>query len=338
MEKIYVSPSAKKGVGYLSQYFYNIKKQLATYYEVLESDNRPCLMQGTALLRNSLKADIFLISFIETIGFQKLAYLQYLMAKLSIWIMRVRGKKIIYIFHNIKPHKGENFITRSLTKTMLKRSFLILSHSKPAVEYAEKMLVELNSDSEKVHYFCHPINQLEAKPYQGKVEDCDIFIWGAILPYKGIYEFVSDPRLAKSGLRVHIIGSCKDKGLSEKISNCANEQMVFENRKAEFDEIGWYCKHSRFVLFPYLPGSISSSGALMDTIALGGNPLGPDVGAFSDLKDEGVCNVYKDAEEMFEILKSGTATINEQARKDFIKRDSWEEFARKFHSLCSFSS
>jgi hypothetical protein len=31
-------------------------------------------MQGTALLKNSLRADIFLLSFVESIGFQKLGF------------------------------------------------------------------------------------------------------------------------------------------------------------------------------------------------------------------------------------------------------------------------
>ena len=73
---IYVAPSAKRGVGYLSQYFYRLKEALFKYFKVLEADNRPCLMQGTALVLNSLRADVFLLSFVETIAFHKLAWFQ----------------------------------------------------------------------------------------------------------------------------------------------------------------------------------------------------------------------------------------------------------------------
>ncbi|WP_194968036.1 hypothetical protein [Klebsiella pneumoniae] len=49
---------------------------------------------------------------------------------------------------------------------------------------------------------------------------------------------------------------------------------------------------SKCVLFPYKSGSISSSGALMDTIALGGVAIGPDVGAFKDLEKKGYARLF----------------------------------------------
>ena len=70
---IYVAPSAKRGTGYSNRYFCRLKKALSRYFKVLEADNRPCLMQGTALVFNSLRADVFLLSFVENIAFHKLA-------------------------------------------------------------------------------------------------------------------------------------------------------------------------------------------------------------------------------------------------------------------------
>jgi hypothetical protein len=75
----------------------------------------------------------------------------------------------------------------------------------------------------------------------------------------------------------------------------------FENNRASFEEIAWYCTHCHYVLFPYLRGSISSSGLLIDTVAMGGTPIGPALGAFKDLSDEGVCLIYNSIQEMVSI-------------------------------------
>ena len=80
---IYVAPSAKRGTGYPNRYFYRLKQALSEHFRVLEADNKPCLMQGTALVFNSLRADVFLLSFVETIAFHKLAWIQQWMADTS---------------------------------------------------------------------------------------------------------------------------------------------------------------------------------------------------------------------------------------------------------------
>ena len=334
MRKIYISPSAKRGTGYTNPYVMNMKKSLGRYFEVLEADNRPCLMQGLALLRNSLRADVFVLNFLESIGFQKFGFVQFCMAHLALRLLRLRGGKLVYVFHNRHPHQGENFMTRSLTKTLLKHSTAVFSHSGAASEYARKLLGGMGLADAKVHDVCHPVKMIPVKPDSAAGTPCDVFLWGAVLPYKGIFEFVRDPALAASGLSVRIIGSCGDTALAEAIRRHCNERVVFENRRAGFDEIAWYCRQARCVLFPYLPDSISSSGALIDTIVLGGIPLGPDVGAFSDLARAGVCRVYADREEMFRLLagEEPLAPVDEGRRRAFIAGNSWESFASKIAS------
>ncbi len=83
-KKIYVSPSANRKNGYPNRYFVFLKENLAEYFDVLDADNEPYLTQGWALLKHSFKADIFLLSFVETIAFHKLAFAQYLMVRLTI--------------------------------------------------------------------------------------------------------------------------------------------------------------------------------------------------------------------------------------------------------------
>ena len=200
-KKIYVSPSANRKNGYPNRYFVFLKENLAEYFDVLDADNEPYLTQGWALLKHSFKADIFLLSFVETIAFHKLAFAQYLMVRLSFLIMRLRHKEIVFIFHNPRPHKGENWMSRSLTKVQLLQSCLVVSHSGETAAFARALISEYGGSPDKVRYVCHPVavagddGSVVAEADDGFAPSLktrrsgrsdEILIWGNILPYKGV--------------------------------------------------------------------------------------------------------------------------------------------------------
>lgn len=398
--RIYVSPSANRKSGYPNRYFVVLKENLGEYFDVLDSGNEPYLTQGWALLKHSFKADIFLLSFVETIAFHKLAFIQYLMVRLSFLVMRLRRGRIVFIFHNPRPHKGENWMSRSLTRMQLTQSCLVVSHSCETAAFARALLSEYGCSPDKVRYICHPI--VDPSASVGGVSGCasarassfgasaaclaavsasaapsdEVLIWGNILPYKGVLEFVSSPAVRAAGLNVRIVGRCKDASLAAAIEKAVGQcdagqsaegfvsadsgssesgsvcqecskdgdslgsvipdaatfhrtRIVFENRAADFEELAVLIRSSRHVLFPYLPGSVSSSGVLMDTLSMGGNPVGPAIGAFADLARENVCDVYGSEAEMIEILKSDRR-VNPETLKDFISRNSWQAYAKFF--------
>ncbi len=401
-QRIYVSPSANRKSGYPNRYFVKLKENLADYFDVLDSENKPCLMQGLALLRHSFRADIFLLSFVETVAFHKLAFIQYLMVRLSFIVMRLRGKRTAFIFHNPRPHKGKNWMSESLTKVQLKQACLVVSHSRATAAFARELLSEYGRSPDNVRYLCHPVLPLSdgfsaAVPQSRQVADYglsggsqerdDVLIWGNILPYKGVLEFASSPAVRSAGLKVRIVGRCNDPSLTAAIERAVTQcnsdapsgfagdgvsvcggvsdagaglarigsvagasfpgcaafdgplspdasplcrtNIVFENRAAGFEELARLVRSSRHVLFPYLPGSVSGSGVLMDTLSMGGNPVGPDIGAFADLAGEDVCQVYGSEAEMIEILKSDRA-VSPETLRSFISRNSWRAYAKFF--------
>lgn len=65
----------------------------------------------------------------------------------------------------------------------------------------------------------------------------EILIWGNILPYKGVLEFISSPAVRVAGLNVRIVGRCKDPGMAKDI-----EKAVAECDSAEF--VGSYSNGS----------------------------------------------------------------------------------------------
>lgn len=326
--KIYVAPSANRKGGYPNPYFIHLKKELASYFEVLDSENKPRLSQGLTLLRYSFSADVFLLSFVETIAFHKLAFIQYLAAMLSLVIMKLRRREVIFIFHNPRPHKGENRMSRSLTMRMLRQAVLVLSHSTDTAAYAKSLISNFGGDPAKVKYVCHPMPATDV-PTPDMSSD-RILIWGNVLPYKGVLEFVSCPEIRDAGLDVHIVGRCSDASLSasieQNVSRPSATHFLFENRSASFEELRSLVQSSKYVVFPYLPGSVSGSGVLMDTIAMGGEPVGPSFGAFADLASENVCRIYHSIPELVSILNS-PKQLNQTAIRHFIARNSWPAFA-----------
>lgn len=205
---------------------------------------------------------------------------------------------------------------------------MIVSHSQEAAEYARKHAKCM------VEYRCHPIEPINVDAWTTIIDPFDVFMWGSILPYKGVLEFVSIPKIQSSNLRIKIIGSCKDKTIDYQLSSCINEHIVYENRRADFAEIAANCKAARFVLFPYIGDCVGSSGALVDTIVLGGTPLGPNIGAFKDFAEDGICITYTDYENLMEML----TTSSEAAIRDtdsFIKSNTWDQMGKFIYDKIS---
>lgn len=316
-ERVYYFPPAGKG-GYPNPYSLNFKQALQSYFEVLDKENKPSLMSGLSLLFYAFRADIYILNWIEGIIFHRLGIVQYALARLSIWMIKRRKKKIVWMFHNIHPHQGENYFSRQMQKVLYKSANLIVSHSREAADYASK------NAGKRVLYVCHPVKPLSVVPLRTDIV-MDVLIWGAIFPYKGVKEFLQELQSRNLGLKVYIVGKCADQHLADSIDRLCGEKIIFENRRASFEELAGLMQSCKYVLFPYVGDCVSSSGALIDTIVLGGYPVGPDKGAFRDLAAEGVCSIYRDYDDLFTLLKR--ERTGELQAADFIKRNSWEAFA-----------
>lgn len=318
MEKVYFYPSANKG-GYKNPYCNNFKQIIANNFHLLDSENKESVAAGWSLLKMSFCADIFILNWLESIYFHRLGLIQFYMAKTALKIIQLRKKKIIWMFHNIHPHQGVNAYTIKMQNWLFKNSDFIISHSEDAANYAKE------KTQKPVYYRCHPV---KCFPYQTNknVEACDVLIWGTILPYKGVVEFLSFLKERKSNIKVTVLGRCSDPTLAASITSLCNDHIKFYNRKADFDEIASIIANCKYVLFPYIGDCVSSSGALIDTIVMGGTVCGPNKGAFKDLSHDGVSFVYNSYEELLQILSSDKKIENSK-KNNFIVQNSWENFS-----------
>ncbi len=317
--RVYYYPPATKS-GYSNPYSVNYKKALEKDFIVLDAKNKPSLALGLSFFINSFRADIYIVNWLESVCFLRFSILQYILARIGLSLIKLRKKRIVWMFHNIHPHQGNNKYSNKIQQILFRDAVLIISHSKEAALYAQ------TQTSQRVMYICHPAKILAVKPWKD-LPFSDVLIWGAIYPYKGIQEFLTLVHQSKMNLKVRIVGKCNNENLSNSIKSLCKENVVFENRRAPFDELAGLIAHSRYILFPYIGDCVSSSGALIDTIVMGGNVVGPNIGAFKDLSNENVCLVYNNNDELFSILYNPFTTTDEIERKKFLENNSWESFS-----------
>ncbi len=318
-ESLFFFPS-EPSTGYQNPYCNHYKESLYKHFNVLDKEKDSVFKRIFTLIVNSCKADVFVFNWIESIIFWRYGFLQFLLAIVALFIIKCRRKKVIWMFHNIHPHNGKNVFTDYIQNWMYKHASFVISHSKEAADYVQKLA------KGKVIFLCHPIEAKEVEKSVIEHTFYDVFIWGAIEPYKGVTEFLSSGISQKMGLSVKVLGKCQNQELEKTIKKYCTDTITYENRHADFAEIAQYCKIAKYVLFPYVGDCVSSSGALIDTIVLGGTPVGPNIGAFKDLSEESVCLTYNNYEDLGKLLGE-TINIDEESRNRFIKHNSWENFS-----------
>ena len=319
MKKIYIYPSdpqiGQKKIK--NPYITNFSSSLKGKMEIITLKRRT--MAGLDFLRCSIKSDIIIANWVESISSNRAGVIQFLLASITLLYIKISHKKLVWMVHNMQPHEGRSVFSDVLSKELASFADVIITHSQDAVKLVH------DKYGKHSFYRCHPIT-----PFQyGKSDtqkSIDILIWGTIIPYKGISEFISSPMIQKSNYQILISGICTDKSLENKILEYCNDHIIFKNVRMDFNKIQALINNSRYVVFPYKKDSVSSSGVLIDTIAMGGTPIGPHRGAFKDLQDEGVCIKYKNEDELCRIL-SGSHQIDNITREQFVQNNSWESFA-----------
>lgn len=302
-------------------------KALSKYFKIVNiaDSDKPTLL---SLIKHT-NCNYYILNWPENVIFKKFGYIQFIILIIILNLILLKGAKIIWILHNITPHEGTNFCTKILYSFLLKKTSLIVSHSMLGLKY-------LNKNSVTKHIFIpHPFND-ELKnmceyPNEAKEKIYDILIWGSILPYKGILEFIcflNEKNI--NSLRIKIVGKCNNNDYKEKLYTAIklSSNISFEDRYLDFNELNTLISQSRYTLFPYIGDSVSSSGALMDSLLFGASVIGPYMGAFKDMKDLNLCFCFKKYDDIIRIIDKNIY-IDKNTINNFIDENTWTEFAKK---------
>ena len=316
-------PSPKPDGKYSNPYSIYYREALSKYFKVVDTQLwKGCLLPAQLAWAALTKADVYIYNWIENFEYKHLKRIQFGLLLLGFRIVKWRKKKLVWMLHNLQPHSvaGGRY-SQKIMSFLFCHSDVIIAHSKEAVQYAQQVA------KGKVMYRCHPIIPQKKNVLipDEPTEKYDILIWGTILPYKGIPEFLGYLTSTDTFFKILIVGYCKDENLKKSVMAYCNDHITFINERIDFTALNVLIKNSRYVLFPYFGDSVSSSGALIDTIAMGGNPVGPNRGAFKDLSEEGCCLVYNNYTDLMRILHSNHQ-IDQSTITTFMHNHSWNNF------------
>lgn len=323
MQKLYYYPALPKSGKYPNHYSSYYREALSNYFKIIDTRPLKGFLLPLQLTIVAWKANVYIFNWIENFPYRHFRYIQYALLIICFRIIKWRKKKLIWMFHNIHPHSNTNKYTESIMTYLFNNASLIIAHSKEAADFAQQ------KTTRKVIYRCHPITSLldNTSSIESHNNKYDVLIWGSILPYKGIPEFLSYLNSIHSQLSVYVVGKSDDEKLTKAIYAECGEYISFSNKHLDFQELKSLIKDSKYVVFPYIGSSVSSSGALIDTIAMGGNPVGPNKGAFKDLSEEGCCHVYNNYEDLITILESDIK-IDKQSVSVFTQKNSWINYVK----------
>lgn len=276
------------------------------------------------LFRHLFDGNVYIFNWPENLFFRKLGYVQIVLLLIGLIILKIRNTKIVWIFHNISPHQGHTWITKFIYKIFFHWSNIIIAHSQKALNYIE------GQTSVKTVFIPHPFRKKfclkEDLDYK-----YDIIIWGSIYKYKGIVEFLKSKIALNISCTVLIVGKCNDTDYDSQIRALIDKNISYQNRYVDETELNSLILSSRYVVFPYLKDSISSSGALIDSVLLGKTVIGPNVGAFEELSSIGLCYTFNKYSDIFDIINSNEI-VNKNLIANFVNENVWDNSAKKILS------
>jgi glycosyltransferase involved in cell wall biosynthesis len=216
---------------------------------------------------------------------------------------------------------------------LVNHSDYIITHSHEGIEFVHS----LNGNPKKppVLYIPHPIKPNLIK--SNETPKYDLIIWGNIVPYKGIDLFLD--YLKKHGLlekyNILIAGKIADSEYEKKLRNYQSKSISIVNQFIDSKKLKNFIKASNIILFTYREEYVLSSGALTDSVAYGKKVIGPDIGAFRDLKEAGLIYTYKnfsDLTDLIDKLLNQKDPANSATLEKFFKENNWPNYGKTLHN------
>ncbi|MBN2272721.1 MAG: hypothetical protein JXK95_00185 [Bacteroidales bacterium] len=243
--------------------------------------------------------------------------------------MKRRKIKIFYTLHNKESHYSTHKqIKRLIRKIVLSNSDFVLCHSKEGID----IINNEKGIKGKTLYLPHPFKK-ESLQDPVKEKKYDILIWGAIRPYKGIDKFFSylESNNILKKYKTLVAGKIFPEEYEKELIVFRSDSLHIINSFIEDKVLNEFIAQSKITLFTYNENSVLSSGALIYSLSKGANVIGPNTGAFKDLYQEGLIEVFENYDELIEIIDKQLNSLSSKAKKinKYIEENSWEKFGSK---------
>lgn len=298
-------------------------------------DNPPHKNPLLRILPIKTTCEAYIFHWIEDIPSAKYGLLQTSAALgLILWV-KSKKRKVVYFLHNKRPHgTGHERTKKIMARFMMKHADLIVTHAREGIEVIRGQYPPAVTRTIFLH---HPTkNRISNRDIPSNPES-DLLIWGTITRYKGVLEFVRFAIRHHWNLRIKIIGRCASVELQEELEQVTkgHPYITFEDRNIPFEELETEIQKARFVLIPYAPESILSSGILMDSLSFGAQVIGPNVGSFKDYAQEPLINVFTfdSFSDIPSIVNQANKPLNINDYRTFLNSHDWNAFGKTFSQL-----
>lgn len=331
MHKIYLYPNIPpEQTRSRNPYIQNLSESLSRKNRVLNKE-APASKGIFDIPKYLRDLDILYLNWIEDLPQKRGGSLQSLIFIFLLVYMKLRGKKIVWTFHNKKSHSSRHLILKQmLYRILLRRSDLIVTH-------ASEGLRSIPQKTTKV-YIPHPFDTAKQIHANVQTKSNDLILWGTVNAYKGIDKFLfyMEEKGILSNYRIIVAGMVADPELADLLTGISKKHpnVTLINRYIEAQELADLIYKSKCVLFTYHSDSILSSGALMDSLQYKATVIGPDAGAFHDLAREELIYVYRDEEDRIRILDKLISNyeqenISQKRIETYMEENSWEHFSER---------
>lgn len=279
---------------------------------------------GVASILFNLDAEVFIIHWVDLIPFKRFGRVQFLFFIFCISVLKFFGKKVVWVLHNKHAHNGKSKMVDWGMLLMARMATKVIAHSEEGVTFFDKKYFKFKG---KCYYIPHPV--YSADLVSTKEVRWDYIIWGTINRRKRLLEFLdyANTQPFYVNKKILVCGYCRDYEYSCQISQCCGLNIDFINKFLTDEEISYYIRQSRVILFTYNTESVLSSGALIYSLNFNKPIIGPNAGSFADLKEFVSCyETFEDIEHLS--LKSDPASL-----KAYINENSWNKLPRKIMIL-----
>lgn len=282
---------------------------------------------GIISLFFNIKSDLFIFHWVETIRFKRFGLVQVFVFVVGVSLLKIFEKKIIWVLHNKRSHKGDSKVAFFCMKFMARSADIIVTHATEGLRFIEEKFGE--QVRRRAFLIPHPVYSQEIFS-EGQIE-WDIIIWGSIERYKNIVpflEFVKGNKVMQTK-RILICGRCKDITYLEEIYSILLDNITLVNEFLEEDILRRYISKSKVILFTYSLDSVLSSGALIYSLNFGKKIIGPNGGAFKDMHP--IVDCYDSFENIADIIDIDKK-VDISIVKEYINNNTWCDLPEKLLS------
>lgn len=273
----------------------------------------------------NLDADIFIIQWVDKIPFKRFGKIQTIVYILSMLVLHLLKKRIVWVLHNKRAHLGSSKLVDISMDIIARYSDDVITHSLEGVAFFKEKYPSYNIS--KCRYIPHPV--YSSQIYEEQEPEWDYIIWGTIDRRKKVSEFLKSVKNDKNFLekKVLICGCCSDDDYHREIRNNLTPNVTFMCKFLTDAELVFYIAKSKVVLFTYSTDSVLSSGALIYSLNFCKPIIGPNAGSFRDFP--GIVYCYDSFNEIF---KMEVENVDKSIVQRFLDENEWGSFPDKLLS------